>query len=76
MQSMTQSLSDKVIKVTTFQAKQRDKKCDVTYIISVLGLGLASQEVDVFDKLTNEYAWNLYGYKDVSQPQLFIQTQV
>jgi hypothetical protein len=56
MQSMTQSLSDKVIKVTTFQAKQRDKKCDVTYIISVLGLGLASQEVDVFDKLTNEYA--------------------
>jgi hypothetical protein len=56
MQSMTQSLLDKVIKVTTFQVKQRDKKCDVTYIISILGLGLASQEVDVFNKLTNEYA--------------------
>jgi hypothetical protein len=47
MQSMTQCLSDKVIKVTTFQPKQRDKKCDVTYTISALGLGLASQEVDV-----------------------------
>jgi hypothetical protein len=29
-------------------------KLDVTYIIAVLGLGLASQEVDVFDKSTNE----------------------
>ena len=73
---MTQSLSDKVIKVKTFQAKQRDKTCDVTYIIYVLGLGLASQEVDVFDKLANENAWNLYGYKGMSQPQLLVQTQV
>jgi hypothetical protein len=31
-------------------------KLDVTYIIVVLGLGLASQEVDVFDKSTNENA--------------------
>jgi hypothetical protein len=54
MQSMTQSLSDKVNKVTTFQPKQRDKKCDVTYITSVVGLGLASQEVDVVAKSTNE----------------------
>jgi hypothetical protein len=55
-QSMAQSLSNKVINVTTLQAKQEIKKCDVTYIVSVLGLGLASQEVDVFDKSTNELA--------------------
>jgi len=51
-------------------------KLDVTYIIVVLGLGLASQEVDVFDKSTNENAWNLYGYKEMTQPQLLVQTQV
>ena len=49
---------------------------DVTYIIFVLGLGLASQEVDVFDKSTNEITWKLYGYKEMTQPQLFIQTQI
>ena len=49
---------------------------DVTYIVVVQRLGLASQEVDVFTKTTNESIWNLYGYKDVSQPQFFIQTQV
>ena len=49
---------------------------DVTYIISVLGLGLASQEVDVFDKSANEITWKLYGYKEMTQPQLFIQTQI
>jgi hypothetical protein len=40
--------------VTTLQAKQEIKRCDVTYIISVVGLGLASQEVDVLAKSTNE----------------------
>jgi hypothetical protein len=36
---------------------KRSKRCDVTYIIAAkLGLGLASQEVDVFDKSTNELA--------------------
>jgi hypothetical protein len=51
---MTQSLSNEVRKVTTLQAKQEIKRCDVTYIISVVGLGLASQEVDVLAKSTNE----------------------
>jgi hypothetical protein len=32
--------------------------------------------VDVFDKSTNEKLWNLYGYKEMTQPQLFIQTQI
>jgi hypothetical protein len=56
MQSMTQSLSNKMTNVTTLQAKQEIKRCDVTYIVAVCNLGLASQEVDVFDKSTNEIA--------------------
>ena len=62
--------------VTTLQAKQEIKRCDVTYIISVVGLGLASQEVDILAKSTNENSWNLYGYDKMTQPQLSIQTQV
>jgi hypothetical protein len=42
----------KMTNVTTLQAKQEIKRCDVTYIISVVGL--ASQEVDVLANLTNE----------------------
>jgi hypothetical protein len=76
MQSMTQSLSDKVIKVTTLQAKKIDKKCDVTYIISVLGLGLASQEVDVLTKSTNESTQILYGYKEMTKPQFLVQAKI
>jgi hypothetical protein len=46
MQRMTQCLSKEVRKVTTLQAKQEIKTCDVTYINSVVcSLGLASQEV-------------------------------
>jgi hypothetical protein len=56
MQLMTQSLSNKMTNVTTLQAKQEIKRCDVTYIVVVCSLGLASQEVDVFDKSTNEIA--------------------
>ena len=33
---------------------KRSKRCDVTYIIYVVGLGLASQEVDVLANSTNE----------------------
>ena len=73
---MTQCLSYEVRKVTTLQAKQEIKACDVTYIIFVAGLGLASQEVDVLAKSTNENSWNLYGYDKMTQPQLSIQTQV
>jgi hypothetical protein len=76
MQSMTQSLSDKVIKVTTFQAKQEIKKCDVTYDIFVLGLGLASQEVDVLTKSTNESTQILYGYKEMTKPQFLVQAKI
>jgi hypothetical protein len=44
-----------VRKVTTLQAKQEIKACDVTYIkFVVCSLGLASQEVDVLANLTNE----------------------
>ena len=39
------------------------------------GLGLASQEVDVLANSTNENLWNLYGYDEMTQPQLSIQTQ-
>jgi hypothetical protein len=54
-QSTTQSLSNKVTNVTTLQAKQEIKRCDVTYIIAaLLWLGLASQEVDVLLISTNE----------------------
>jgi hypothetical protein len=56
MWSIAQNLSNKMTNVTTLQAKQEIKRCDVTYIISVVGLGLASQEGDVFDKSTNELA--------------------
>jgi hypothetical protein len=57
MQSMAQNLSNEVRKVTTLQAKQEIKACDVTYIkFVVCRLGLASQEVDVFVKSTNEIA--------------------
>jgi len=73
---MTQSLSNKKTNVTTLQAKQEIKRCDVTYIVVVCSLGLASQEVDVFDKSTNVNARNLYGYDEMTQPQLSIQTQV
>jgi hypothetical protein len=53
---LLKDLSNKVINVTTLQAKQEIKRCDVTYIVVVCSLGLASQEVDVFDKSTNEIA--------------------
>ena len=54
--------------------KQEIKRCDVTYTNSVVGL--ASQEVDVLAKLTNEKMWNLYGYDEMTRPHFFIQTQV
>ena len=54
MQLITQSLLNEVMNVTTFQVQQRKRRCDVTYIISAVGLGLASQEVDVLAKSTNE----------------------
>ena len=53
-----------------------NKRCDVTYIISVAVLELASQEVDVIANSTNENSWNLYGYDEMTKPQFFIQTQV
>jgi hypothetical protein len=59
-----------------FRPNKRSNKCDVTYIISVLGLVLASQEVDVLTKSTNESTQILYGYKEMTKPQVFIQTQV
>ena len=40
------------------------------------GLGLASQEVDILAKSTNENSWNLYGYDEMTRPHLSIQTQV
>jgi len=55
---------------------KRSKRCDVTYIVSVLGLGLASQEVDVFDKSTNELAENLYGYEEMTWPHVLIQAKI
>ena len=48
----------------------------VTYIVAALGLGLASQIGGCFDKSTNENTWNLYGYKEMSQPQFLVQAQV
>jgi hypothetical protein len=54
--------------------KQKIKRCDVTYTNSVVGL--ASQEVDVLAKLTNENAINLYGYDEMTRPHLSIQSQV
>ena len=45
-------------------------------MLLLLGLGLASQEVDVLAKSTNEITWNLYGYKEMTQPQFLDQTQV
>jgi hypothetical protein len=39
-----------------FRPNKRSNKCDVTYIISVLGLGLASQRGGRFDKSANEKA--------------------
>ena len=53
--------------------KSFKQMCDVTYIIYVVGLGLASQEVDVLAKSTNKNSWNLYGYDKMTQPQLSIQ---
>ena len=49
---------------------------DITYNVAVLGLGLASQRGGRFNKSANEKAWNLYGHKEMSQPQLLVQTQV
>ena len=54
--------------------KQEIKRCNVTYTNSVVGL--ASQEVDVLAKLTNENAINFYGYDEMTRPHLSIQTQV
>jgi hypothetical protein len=45
-----------VTKSQRFKPNKRSNKCDVTYIISALRLGLASQEVDVLTKSTNESA--------------------
>jgi hypothetical protein len=56
--------------------KQEIKKCDVTYIIYVLGLGLASQEVDVLTKSTNESTQILYGYKEMTKPQFLVQAKI
>jgi hypothetical protein len=57
--------------------KQEIKTCDVTYInFVVCSLGLASQEVDVFVKSTNEMLRNLYGYDEMTRPHLSIQAQV
>jgi hypothetical protein len=49
---MAQNLSKEMTNVTTLQAKQEIKRCDVTYINFVVGL--ASQEVDVLTNSTNE----------------------
>ena len=74
---MAQNLSKEVSKVTMLQAKLEVKTCDVTYInFVVCSLGLASQEVDVFVKSTNEMPWNLYGYDEITQPHLFIQAKI
>jgi hypothetical protein len=51
---MTQNLSNKVIKVTTLQPNKRSKDVTSPILLLLQRLGLASQEVDVFDKLTNE----------------------
>jgi hypothetical protein len=68
---------------------KRDDKChnvacqtrdqaryDVTYINSVAGLGLASQEVTFLTNSTNKIAINLYGYDKMTKPYFSIQTQV
>jgi hypothetical protein len=55
---------------------KRSKRCDVTYNVATCSLGLASQEVDVFDKSTNENAINLYGYDKMTRPHFSIQAQV
>jgi hypothetical protein len=39
-----------------FMSNKDQKKCDVTYNVVVLGLGLASQRGGCFDKSTNENA--------------------
>jgi hypothetical protein len=39
-----------------FKPNKRSNKCDVTYNVVVLGLGLASQRGGRFDKSTNENA--------------------
>ena len=59
-----------------FRLNKRSNKCDVTYIISVLGLGLASQEVDVLTKSTNESTQILYGYKEMTKPQFLVQAKI
>jgi hypothetical protein len=41
-----------------------------------LGLGLASQEVDVLANSTNEKGIKLYGYDKMTRPHLSIQAQV
>jgi hypothetical protein len=54
MQSTTQSLSKGVTNVKMFLPNKSLNKYDVTYIVVVLGLGLASQRGRRFDKSTNE----------------------
>ena len=41
-----------------------------------LGLGLASQEVDVLAKSTNENSRNLYGYDKMTKPQFLVQAKI
>ena len=55
MQSITQSLSNGGDNVKTFMSKQEIKQGMTSPIMLLhLGLGLASQEVDVLANLTNE----------------------
>ena len=77
MQSTTQSLSNGGDNVKTFMSKQEIKPGMTSPIMLLhLGLGLASQEVDVLANSTNENSRNFYVYDKMTQPQLSIQTQV
>jgi hypothetical protein len=42
----------------------------------LLGLGLASQGIDVLTKSTNESAQILYGYKEMTKPQFLVQAKI
>jgi hypothetical protein len=72
--SKTYQIDDKCHNVS---GQTRDQTSVTSPImLLLLGLGLASQEVDVLAKSTNENSWNLYGYDKMTQPQLLVQTQV
>jgi hypothetical protein len=60
-----------------FRLNKRSNKCVTSPIMFLLlGLGLASQEVDVLTKSTNESTQILYGYKEMTKPQFLVQAKI